>query len=144
MESFVVFDIDGSEYGIPLKRVFRILRAVAITPLAQPPPYCMGIFSMHGQIVPVFSLRELLNCPSKDLELTDQFFVLQEEENYFALCGDKVTEILSADISTNELSHAPACDKLEGVIKREGKLILIYDWAKLIEYKPNAMAMDKS
>ena len=50
--------LDDRRYALPLDRAERLIHAVDVTPLPNAPPVVRGVINVHGQLVPVVSLRQ--------------------------------------------------------------------------------------
>ena len=53
----VVFSLDDQRYALPLARVHRCIRVVAITPLPEAPAIVLGIIDLGGAVIPVINIR---------------------------------------------------------------------------------------
>jgi purine-binding chemotaxis protein CheW len=131
---YVLFRIDRQCYALPLDRVARALRMVALTPVPDMPAWALGMINMAGQTLPVIDLRYLFNQKSKEPELQDRLLVLQAKEQTIAIAVD---EVLSVEEFTPEqieppspaLSHSRA---LAATIRHNNALVIILDIYRLI------------
>ena len=85
----VVFVLDGRRYGLPLARVQRSVRAVAITPLPEAPPIVLGVVDLGGVVIPVIDMRKRFNHPPRDLRLSDHLIVASAGKRTVALLVDE-------------------------------------------------------
>jgi chemotaxis signal transduction protein len=51
-------------YAIELTRVREVLAFPFTTPLPGAPPALLGVFNLHGEVVPLFDLAQLLGLPA--------------------------------------------------------------------------------
>ena len=64
----LVLEIAGERYGVPARRVLEVIPAPVLRRLPGAPALTRGIFSYHGEIVPVIDLSSLLTGrPSRPL-----------------------------------------------------------------------------
>lgn len=63
-ETFVVFRLAGTEYGLPVAAVQEVLRQPdAVTPLPNAPDFVSGVTTLRGAVLPLVALRRLLRLP---------------------------------------------------------------------------------
>lgn len=130
----LVYRIDENRYGLFLSEVERVVRAVAITPLADAPENILGIINVQGRIVPVVSMRKKLKSREKDVDLGDQFILAHTRRRTVALVVDSVVGVVeqpTAEIAANT-DVASATESLKGVIKLADDLVLVYDLEYLL------------
>jgi purine-binding chemotaxis protein CheW len=140
---FVGFRVDQHLYALPLDRVDRVLRMVAITPVPEAPRWVPGVIDMHGRVVPVVDLRRRLECPSKVVALDDRLLIVRTNDQTIALMVDAVTEMLEVpadhvELSGNGFSLPP---HVAGVIRSPNSLILILRADRLLQSENEDTAM---
>jgi purine-binding chemotaxis protein CheW len=141
----VVFALDDQRYALPLARVQRALRVVALTPLPQAPPIVLGIVDLAGVVVPVIDMRRRFNHPPRDVRLSDQLIVAATGTRTVALLVDDtegVVEVSAANVvPAGEI--LPALERLDGVVKLESGLVLIHDLERLLSLEEET-AIDRA
>ena len=128
-DKLVVFNLDDRRFAVPLSAVVRVERIVAITPLPKAPEIVLGVVNMHGQVIPVFNIRERFRLPQRDIQLADQMIVASTSKRTVALLVDSVNgviEISEEKIIASE-SILPGLEYIEGVVKTEDGMVLIHD-----------------
>jgi purine-binding chemotaxis protein CheW len=128
-DKLVVFNLDDRRFVVPLSTVVRVERIVAITPLPKAPEIVLGVVNMHGQVIPVFNIRERFRLPQRDIQLADQMIVASTSKRTVALLVDSVNgviEISEEKIIASE-SILPGLEYIEGVVKTEDGMVLIHD-----------------
>ena len=90
VRSLIVFLIDGRRYALPLLSVERIVRAAAVTPVPETPPFVLGLISIGGCVMSVVSLRRCLGLAERDILPEDQFVVTHTSRMAVALVVDVV------------------------------------------------------
>jgi purine-binding chemotaxis protein CheW len=141
----VVFALDDQRYGLPLARVQRALRVVALTPLPQAPPIVLGIVDLAGAVIPVIDMRRRFNHPSRDLRLSDQLIVAATGTRTVALLVDDTEGVV--EVSAEDVVPAgeilPTLEHLDGVVKLENGLVLIHDLERLLSLEEET-AIDRA
>ena len=127
--NLVVFLLNRKRFALRLSAVERVLRSVAVTPVADAPALIIGVVSMPGRIVPVVDLRVRLDLPSKDLDLSDRFIVARTKRFPLILVVDAVLGVVDykpgALIPTRRM--LPNVDSANGVACFADGLIYLHD-----------------
>lgn len=89
-DRFLVIEVDGDRYGLPLEQVREVLRAVWITPLPDAPAIVMGVIDVRGHYVPVIDMRRRLGRTSPVLAISERFVVAWTGSRQIALRADSV------------------------------------------------------
>jgi purine-binding chemotaxis protein CheW len=136
-QTLVLFRISEQRYAMELEAVDRIIRAVAPTPVPETPDFVLGLINMAGQILPVISLRLYLGLPGRPLLPEDHFVIVRTSGFTMALVVDEVLN-LSVVHTIEQAALADARLRgseclVQGLVKNDGDIILIYDLEKLLE-----------
>jgi purine-binding chemotaxis protein CheW len=125
----LVFELDQRHYGLHLSRVDRVVRAVQVTPLPQSPEVVWGVIDVHGQVVPVFSLRKRFGFRERPIQATDQFILARTLRRDVALVADVasgVFELPAGDV-IDSAQILPDLKQIEGVIQLADGMVLIHN-----------------
>ncbi|MDY7039300.1 MAG: chemotaxis protein CheW [Chloroflexota bacterium] len=97
---FVVFQLDNTEFGVPINQVARIVRLMEITRVPRAPAFVEGVINLQGEIVPVIDLKKRFSQKSEGIHGDDKARILivelPDESDEWQLVGllvDAVTEI---------------------------------------------------
>lgn len=60
----VYFELGDERFAIEAAVIRRVVALPSATALPGTPPYVLGIANIHGQLIPVFDLAQLLEIPS--------------------------------------------------------------------------------
>ncbi len=130
----VVFSLDDQRYALPLDRVERALRVVAITPLPEAPAIVLGIVDLGGAVVSVINLRERFQHPPRAIRLSDHLIVATTGKRTVALLVDDAKGVI--DGASGKVVPAgeilPGLKLIDGAMKLEDGLILIHDLDRLL------------
>lgn len=130
----LVWKIEEQQYATRLSVIQSVLLATEVSHLPNAPQFILGAINVHGHITPVVNTRKLLNLPHKPIEVQDHFILAQVHQQQMAICVDHVRGILSCEekdlMATQEV--LPHVTNIDSVLKEEGKIILLYDFDKLI------------
>ena len=134
-QTLVLFRLGEQRYALSLGAVERVIRAVAVTPVPEAPAYVLGLINMAGQLLPVFSLRRCLGLPEQPVRPENQFVIARTARLTVAIVVDEV-QTMSALSVRQTVTVAEALPegeyRVEGLMKLDGDIVLIYDLDKLI------------
>ncbi len=129
--------VSGEEYAIPIMRIKEIIRSPEMTRVPRAEKYLLGIISLRGIMLPVFSLAERLKLAQKALARLSRIVVVQMEKGLGGLLVDGVTDVLKIDTSRLEeppgVLAASGTDAVEGVARHKGRVLLLLDMERLFQ-----------
>ena len=76
-EDLLVFQLAGEPFGLRLDAVAEIIRPPALAHMPLVPPSLLGLANLRGMVMPVLSLRALLNLPDIDTDKSTRVIVLR-------------------------------------------------------------------
>jgi purine-binding chemotaxis protein CheW len=139
LEQFVVFDLGGERYGLPVAAVDEIVRRpdqLTRVPLA--PPFVDGIMSLRGKMIPVIDQRQRFAVDGQTDGRARRVIILTIDGLQTGITVDKVTEILS--VRQSELRAVPEMDEAGAAVvdrvaigQRHGDMILLIDPRALLD-----------
>ncbi len=94
MESFVVFQLAGTAYGIASRLVKQIDMVEEVTPVPNAPAFVEGIVFLRGKVVPAIDLRTRLGFPTVPRDVRTRLVILEDEERTVGLIVDTAREFL--------------------------------------------------
>ena len=125
----VVFALGQERFGLAVRDVERVLRAVASTPLPNAPAIVEGVVSLAGEPVAVLDLRGRFALPPKPVEITDMLIVTRAAGRRVAIRADRVAgvvKVAAADIRAAE-TVAPMAVQIAGVAMLPDGVVLLHD-----------------
>lgn len=137
--TYVVFRLDGEEYGLPVESVREILRLGETTRVPQAPPHIRGLMNVRGSILPVVEIRTRIGLAALDPGPSARVVVLEVGERALGLLVDRVTRV--AKVRASEIEPPPAevvtarTDYVVGVAKRPEGLLVLLDPARTLVVK---------
>lgn len=135
-EKTIIFDLNGSEYGLPVNFVESIETALPITRVPHEKKYIKGVINLRGKIIPVIDLRIRLNQEQIPDKEEDQIIITRIDETQVGLIIDNANDVL--DIPVSLLEDPP---ELTGTVKKEyirsianidNRLLILLDIYKLL------------
>jgi chemotaxis signal transduction protein len=89
MVQLLYFLIDGLQCALPLPDVESVIQMMQITPKEDGTRGLAGSINLHGRILPVYSLRELLGSPDRPPKLSDMLVIVRAGPGSVALWIDE-------------------------------------------------------
>ena len=127
----LVFRVAGELFAVELVAVEEALDMPIVHRLPEMPPAMLGVFTLRGLLVSVFSPEETLGVAYQDAATV---VVFCGGERRIALAADDVDDVLLADLTT--VRDAPGSSTkdgaLLGVVRRGADLIAVLDAQSLL------------
>lgn len=126
---YLVFELAGQSYGVPIGMVREINRVADITPVPQTPKFVEGVMNLRGKVIPVINLR--LKFQINRAEFTKQtcVIVLESEIGLVGTIVDSVkgvTDFIATQIEpTPKLGDDKTMQYVMGIGKGETVTILV-------------------
>lgn len=111
-QQFVIFTLEGQEYGIDIMAVREIRGWQPTTPISNAPEYVRGVIDLRGEIVPNIDLRAKFGMG--DTEPTDGHVVVLVAvgERIVGILADSVSDIMT--IRRDQVCAVPDGTQREG------------------------------
>lgn len=133
---FVTFRLDDEVYGINVMQVQEVLRVTEIAPVPGAPHYVLGIINLRGNVVTVIDTRERLGLEAREVDESTRIVIIEADKMVVGILVDAVAEVV--DLRTSEIESAPnvgndeSSKYIQGVVSREGELLILVDLNKLL------------
>ncbi|WP_080874738.1 chemotaxis protein CheW [Oceanobacillus timonensis] len=114
LEKTIIFELNGSEYGLPVNFVESIETALPITRVPHEKNYIKGVINLRGKVIPVIDLRIRLEGQQEHSRDEDQIIITRIEETQVGLMIDSAEDVL--DIPVDLLENPP---ETIGTVKKE-------------------------
>lgn len=125
----VLLTVDGQTYALHLEAVERVLRMVEITPLPGAPDAVEGVINIHGEVVPIVSIRTRLGLTRCAVRASDSLVLAHARTRRLAIIAESVLGVVErpadAVVGTGDLARGVR--HIEGVLKTSDGLVLIHD-----------------
>ena len=144
------FSLDGQSYAFELAYVREIACLAELCPLPGVPAFVMGITCMHGQMLAVVDLRQLLGLAEHGLRDSRQLIVLQSVGMEFGILGERVSGVRRLALAGLQPAmptfRAAACPYLKG-IAADGTVVvsaakLLADPQLVVRHTPEEISLN--
>ena len=137
-EQFVVFDLGGERYGLPIAAVDEVLRLPEqVTRVPNGPRFVSGIINLRGRPVPIIDQRERFGTPPADAAARPRVIIVGVGGLQAGFVVDAVSEILS--VASDDIAPAPSFSSDRSAVfdrvaraGEDGGLILLIDPRELL------------
>jgi len=94
---FLLFQLGADRYALPVRHVREVLPLVELKKIPQAPPGVAGVFSFHGEAVPVLDLSEfILGQPARP-SLSTRILLVHYRQHLLGLIAENTTETIRRD-----------------------------------------------
>ena len=142
MMKVVVFGLHDKQYAIDVAHIVRVIRMKPITPIPDAAEFVAGVLSVRGQIIPVLTLHGKLGGIQGGGSERCRILIVRAGSQSAGIVVDRVVGVVHVrdqDITLPQevLNNARY---LNGVIRRDGVLILLIDATKLLQQEATSIA----
>jgi len=134
-EEFLTFRLGGEEYAIDILQVQEIRAHESVTRIASAPEFIRGVINLRGTIVPIVDLRVKFGFDSA-ANTAPVVIILSIADRVIGVVVDAVTDVvdLAADQirETPEVGGAIAAGFIRGIAPLEGRMLIVFDIARLM------------
>jgi chemotaxis signal transduction protein len=116
IDSFLICEVQGSLFALPLACVERVVRAVEVSALPHSSSALLGVINVQGHTVPVVNTYFYFDLPTREIDLEDFLILLSVHQQTFAVPANRVLEVVSAqalhnaDVTHDEKEHDSASE----------------------------------
>lgn len=141
---FCTFFLDGLNFGVPVSDVQEVLRYQEMTPAPLAPEVVAGLINLRGEIVMAIDLRRRMGMPKLPDDKQPMNVVVRAQGEVVSLLVDEIGDVLTVDEDVYEeppeTVEGVARELIRGVFKLDGRLLLVLDTAKTVEYGSSQVA----
>jgi purine-binding chemotaxis protein CheW len=138
-EQFIVFQLGGEEYGLPIGAVDEVVRVPdTLTRVPKAPAFIEGVMNLRGRVVPVIDQRRRFKFEGRGERRRERVVVVRIDQMQAGFVVDTVSEVLG--IPRSQLRPTPdlAADGSQVIdrianIEVEGRMILLLDPRELLD-----------
>jgi purine-binding chemotaxis protein CheW len=125
----LVFELAGVRFGVEMRCVREVVRAVLVTPLPGAPAAVEGVIDVRGEVVAVYDLRLRFGLPPRPLHPAEHLVIAWTGERLAAMRCERAEWIEQIPSSAVERSVPVDLSggRVEGVARMDDGLVLIHD-----------------
>jgi len=135
-ETYILFEIAGTTYGVASQSVQQMEMIEHITPLPNAPPFVEGIVFTRGQVIPAIDLRSRFGFEKQARSNRTRLIVTNWNGRVVGLIVDSAREFISiprdAIQPTPETMVGLSGQYLRGIVTVADRIILVIDLEELV------------
>jgi purine-binding chemotaxis protein CheW len=132
----VTFRIEQDLFAADVRAVERVLRLTAVTPVRNMPAWVVGVLEYQKRVVPVIDFRARFELPAAAPTNETRALVFNVHGSWVAAVVDAVLDVSALERGKLEppppLFRGLAADYLRGIVRRDGKLVMLLDADRLL------------
>jgi len=135
MERYLFFSIEHIRCGIPLEDTVSMIRMVQITPLPSAKKGHIGTINLHGEILPVYSIRELFGFENRYPLPTDDLIIVKKGLENVAIWVDETYIIQEENLlADGQFTSEHLQTMIPGIRIIRTDLILFFDLIEFLDF----------
>ena len=131
----VVLGLGDTRIALRLSVVERVIRAVAVTPVADAPENVVGLVNVHGTVIPILDIRGVFGVSRKVIVPADLFVIAEAGQRRVAIPVEEVLGVvkpaLGAAVAAGDILPGLGAF-IEGAVTLADGMILIYDLERFL------------
>ena len=145
-DQYLIFGIEGQEFGIQAMRVQEISTILPITKVPHAPSNVEGIMNLRGKLASVISFRQMFSFPDRDFDEETRIIVVEYDDYPLGLIVDAVEEVVKipdeiVHMLPEATSKAIAEEFIRGVGMLDKRLIILLNIERIVG-KPELLSTD--
>ncbi len=144
----VTFAVGQELFAADVLEVERVLRYRPPAPVPRLPDWVAGLMEHDGRSLAVVDLRRRFQLPPAEPGAEPRIVVIGGEEGRIGAIVDRVVDVSS--VAADQIDPAPPlfrgldADYVQGVVRRDGRLIVVLHAARLLSATERMMLADAS
>lgn len=126
----ITFELSGEHYAVEIRYVRKIVPFTKLAHVPGAPSFLLGVVNLHGEMLPVFDLREVLGIQRRTISDLVRILVLGDEHAEFGILADATDQVRG--LSADELLEAPGGESEEWVMGLTRDALVVLDGASLL------------
>lgn len=138
--------VGEEEFLLAIEHVSEIVMLNAMTYVPQAPKHVEGVINLRGAILPVVSLRRMMDLPIQRPSAATRVIILRYEDTRIGIIVDSITYVVS--LPPNEIEtqghggRGVRSELIGGFAKREEKIHGVLDLTKIISVITDGRMLD--
>jgi purine-binding chemotaxis protein CheW len=130
-ETYVLFELAGTTYGLPTREVQHMEMLEHITPVPNTAPSVEGVLFSRGQVIPAVNLRVRFGFPREPHTMRSRLIIVQVRQRLVGLIVDAAREFSSIPAEAirpiQEAITGMEGNYLKGIATLGERLVLLLD-----------------
>lgn len=129
---YLVFNLEDSLYGFPLRCIKLVLRAVELVKIPSGIDRPRGLMDLRGEMVAVYDLRELMGLTPIELNPEQHYIVASPGGHREAFVVDDIDEVVDFSQTRFELPESASLPRfVRGMVRYDDRIVMCLDEQQL-------------
>lgn len=129
---FVIFELAGRRYALPVVHVREVLPRATIVPVPDAPASLVGVLRLRGELVPVIDLRQRLGLPCTEPQLRQRIIVALVGSCAVGMVADAVEGLVPLDDGVRSAMSFGPGSLVQGVVETAAGVVTVLDAAAVM------------
>jgi purine-binding chemotaxis protein CheW len=144
-ESYVLFELAGTTYGISSRAIQQIEMVENLTPVPRAQPFLAGVAWVRGQVIPAMDLRTRFELPRLPYGARSRLIVVNSEGRTVGLVVDSAREFVT--VPAGAVQPPPAAigglsgEYLHGIVTLGQRMVIVLNVQAVLQ-QPEPAALD--
>lgn len=135
---FLCFKLGEEEYCIEVSITSEIIKPKEITEVPKSPDFILGVFSIRGEVLPLFDIKKLLNIKDNMVAIRPRFIIINFQNDKVGICVDEITSIRKFPLKAIEPTpiniQGAKKEFIKGIVIINEKTLRILDIEKIMSF----------
>jgi purine-binding chemotaxis protein CheW len=135
-ETYILFEVSGTTYGVNSRSVQQMEMIEHITPLPNAPPFVEGVVFTRGQVIPAINLRTRFGFDKAPYTARTRLIVTNHNARVVGLIVDSAREFMA--IPKDKIQPPPdsvaglSGKYLQGIVTVDDRIVLVVELDELV------------
>src|SRR5687767_13381024 len=144
-DSYILFELAGTTYGVPSRDVQHMEMVGEITPVPNAAPHVEGVVFSRGEVVPAINLRLRFGFPKAANTLSSRLIIVKVETRRVGLVVDAAREFRKITAEAIQPPHESITglsgNYLAGIAKLGERVVLLLNMSEVINFTGTEISM---
>ena len=147
-ETYILFEIAGTTYGVGSRSVQQMEMVEHITPVPNAPPFVEGVVFTRGQVIPAMNLRVRFGFEKTPHTARTRLIVTNQNGRQIGLIVDSAREFMA--IAVDAIQPPPdslagiSGKYLKGIVTVGDRIVLVVDLDQLVSVEDSRISAPKA
>lgn len=104
-KQYVIFELNGQEYGIDIRCVREITEFRETTKIPSAPDFIHGVINLRGNVIPVISLKKRFRLDEDGIEKNSRIIIVTINEKQAGFIVDDASQVMT--LNEDEIESPP-------------------------------------
>lgn len=137
-KEYLCFKLGEEEYCLEISIANEIVKPKEITEVPKASDFILGVFSIRGEVLPLFDIKKLLDITDSAISVKPRFVIINFNNDKVGVCVDEITMIRKIPLKMIEQTpiniQGAKKEFIKGISIIDGKTLRILDIEKILSF----------